>query len=117
MPGRKQQACATLHAMLDIRLIREQPDFVKSRLATRGGDDQFKVEEVLAVDSVLSRLAALDERAARVVEYRIFVGLTLEETAAAMDTSVRTIQRSWTTARAWLRKEMRGSRDHEWRSQ
>ena len=36
--------------MLDIRLIREQPDFVKSRLATRGGGDQGKIDEVLAVD-------------------------------------------------------------------
>jgi seryl-tRNA synthetase len=38
--------------MLDIRLIREQPDFVKSRLATRGGDEQLKIDEVLAVDAV-----------------------------------------------------------------
>src|ERR1043165_3790553 len=37
-------------AMLDIRLIREQPDFVKSRLATRGGDDAAKIDEVLRVD-------------------------------------------------------------------
>jgi seryl-tRNA synthetase len=37
--------------MLDIRLIREQPDFVKSRLATRGGDDQQKIDQVLAVDA------------------------------------------------------------------
>jgi len=37
--------------MLDIRLIREQPDFVKSRLATRGGDDQAKIDEVLTVDA------------------------------------------------------------------
>ncbi|MEO7723623.1 MAG: serine--tRNA ligase [Chthoniobacterales bacterium] len=37
--------------MLDIRLIREQPDFVKSRLATRGGEDQGKIDEVLAVDA------------------------------------------------------------------
>ena len=37
--------------MLDIRLIREQPDFVKDRLATRGGDDPAKIDEVLAVDS------------------------------------------------------------------
>ncbi len=36
--------------MLDIRLIREEPDFVKSRLATRGGDEQLKIDEVLAVD-------------------------------------------------------------------
>jgi seryl-tRNA synthetase len=42
--------------MLDIRLIREQPDFVKSRLATRGGDDQLKVDEVLAVDAERRKL-------------------------------------------------------------
>ena len=42
--------------MLDIRLIREQPDFVKSRLATRGGDDQFKVDELLAVDAERRKL-------------------------------------------------------------
>jgi seryl-tRNA synthetase len=38
-------------AMLDIRLIREQPDFVKSRLATRGGADERKIDEILAVDA------------------------------------------------------------------
>src|SRR2546428_6323152 len=38
-------------AMLDIRLIREQPDFVKSRLATRGGNDEAKIGEVLLVDA------------------------------------------------------------------
>lgn len=65
-----------------------------------------EVEEVLAVDRLLARLSALDERAARVVEYRMFAGLTLEETAQALDTSVKTVQRSWTTARAWLRKEI-----------
>ena len=42
--------------MLDIRLIREQPDLVKSRLATRGGDEQLKIEEVLAVDTERRRL-------------------------------------------------------------
>src|SRR2546421_8831887 len=37
--------------MLDIRLIREQPDFVKSRLATRGGDDAARIDELLRVDA------------------------------------------------------------------
>jgi RNA polymerase sigma factor (TIGR02999 family) len=64
------------------------------------------VDQVLAIDAVLERLAALDDRAARVVEYRIFAGMTLEETAAALDTSVKTVQRTWITARAWLRKEL-----------
>jgi seryl-tRNA synthetase len=54
--AQKQNACATLRAMLDIRLIREQPDFVKSRLATRSGDDQYKIDEVLAVDAERRRL-------------------------------------------------------------
>ncbi len=64
------------------------------------------VDQVLAIDAALERLAALDDRAARVVEYRIFAGMTLEETAAALDASVKTVQRTWITARAWLRKEL-----------
>jgi RNA polymerase sigma factor (TIGR02999 family) len=63
-------------------------------------------EQLLALDVLLERLAALNERAARVVEYRIFAGFTLEETAAALDMSVKTVQRTWSTARAWLRKEL-----------
>ncbi len=68
------------------------------------------IDQVLAVDAVLERLAALDDRAARIVEYRIFAGLTLEETAAALDVSVKTVQRSWIMARAWLRKELDADR-------
>jgi RNA polymerase sigma factor (TIGR02999 family) len=67
-------------------------------------------EEVLAVDALLERLAAMNERAARVVEYRIFAGLTLEETADALGVSAKTVQRTWSTARAWLRKELAGGR-------
>jgi RNA polymerase sigma factor (TIGR02999 family) len=63
-------------------------------------------EQLLALDTLLDRLAALNHRAARVVEYRIFAGFTLEETAAALDMSVKTVQRTWSTARAWLRKEL-----------
>jgi len=70
--------------------------------------DDDNVDQVLDVDAVLDRLDALDSRAARIVECRIFAGLTLEETAAALDTSVKTVQRTWTTARAWLRKELGG---------
>jgi RNA polymerase sigma factor (TIGR02999 family) len=63
-------------------------------------------DEVLALDALLERLAAMNERAARIVEYRIFAGFTLEETASALDVSVKTVQRTWSTARAWLRKEL-----------
>jgi RNA polymerase sigma factor (TIGR02999 family) len=68
--------------------------------------DEGDAEQVLALDDLLERLAAFEERAARIVEYRIFAGLTLEETATALDVSVKTVQRTWSTARAWLRKEL-----------
>jgi RNA polymerase sigma factor (TIGR02999 family) len=68
----------------------------------------IEVEEVLAIEAALEKLAAFDERAARIVEYRVFAGLTLEETALALDVAVKTVQRTWVTARAWLRKEIGG---------
>ncbi len=69
-----------------------------------------EMEEVLAIDIALERLAERDQRAWRVVECRIFGGLTLEETARALDLSTKSVQRSWTAARAWLRKEIGPSR-------
>jgi len=65
-------------------------------------------EEALAVDAALDRLAADSPRAARVVELRIFGGLTLDEIATVLDVSAKTVQRDWEAARAWLRKEIRG---------
>lgn len=63
-------------------------------------------DELLALDEALDRLAAASPRAADVVERRFFAGLSLEETAASLETSLRTVQRDWTQARAWLRKEI-----------
>ncbi len=68
----------------------------------------LEVDEVLAVDEALDRLGRLDERARQVVESRIFGGLTLEETARVLGLSTKTVQRTWTAARAWLRKEIGG---------
>jgi RNA polymerase sigma factor (TIGR02999 family) len=68
--------------------------------------EDVELDQVLALDHLLERLAAVDERAARIVEYRIFAGLTLDETARILDVSVKTVQRTWSTARAWLRKEL-----------
>jgi RNA polymerase sigma-70 factor (ECF subfamily) len=62
--------------------------------------------EVLALDAALERLAALDERQAKVVELRYFGGLTVDETAEALDISPATVKRHWTLARAWLRREL-----------
>jgi RNA polymerase sigma factor (TIGR02999 family) len=65
-----------------------------------------QAELVLAVDRALQDLAAFNERLARVVECRYFAGLTEEETALALDSSVRTVQRDWMRARAWLLKAL-----------
>lgn len=69
--------------------------------------DDTEIDEVLALDEVLARLEAMNARAAAVVAHRIFGGLTLDETAAVLRTSAKTVQRDWLTARAWLRKELR----------
>ena len=51
-------------------------------------------------------LASFNMRLAHVVECRFFAGMTEDETAAALDSSTRTVQRDWKRARAWLRKEL-----------
>ena len=63
-------------------------------------------DDVTAIDEALTRLAVLDERQARIVEMRYFGGLTIEETAQAMEISDATVKREWTLARAWLRREL-----------
>ena len=58
--------------------------------------------DVLALDEALDRLADLDPQQARIVELRYFTGLTIEETADALDVSPATVKRDWTWAKAWL---------------
>jgi RNA polymerase sigma factor (TIGR02999 family) len=65
-----------------------------------------EVEEVLALDLALERLGQQDGRAVRVIECRIFAGLTLDETAEALGLSTKSVQRTWSAAMAWLRKEI-----------
>jgi len=62
--------------------------------------------DVLTLDSALSKLAAMDDRKAQVVELRFFGGLTVEETAETLDVSVETVARDWRTAKIWLRREI-----------
>jgi RNA polymerase sigma factor (TIGR02999 family) len=64
--------------------------------------------DLVALDEALERLAALDPEQARLVELRFFGGLTVEETAEAMNISPATVKRHWTVARAWLAREMEG---------
>ncbi len=59
--------------------------------------------ELLALDEALDTLGAASPRACRVVELRFFAGLSLDETAASLALSSKTVQRDWLAARAWLR--------------
>jgi RNA polymerase sigma-70 factor, ECF subfamily len=70
---------------------------------------EARPEALVALDDALTRLGALDSRQSRVVELRYFGGLTIEETAQVLAVSVVTVKRDWTTARAWLYREVRDS--------
>jgi RNA polymerase sigma-70 factor, ECF subfamily len=65
-----------------------------------------RAEALLAMDEALTRLAAHDSGLAQVVECRFFAGLTEEETAEATGASLRTVQRQWRRAKAWLYQEL-----------
>jgi RNA polymerase sigma factor (TIGR02999 family) len=66
-------------------------------------------DELLAVHEALDRLAVEDPGAADLVKLRYFVGMSMPEAAEALDIPLRTAERLWTFARAWLRNEMNGS--------
>jgi RNA polymerase sigma-70 factor (ECF subfamily) len=66
--------------------------------------------ELEQLDLALDRLEQIDPRQARIVELRFFSGLTVEETASAVDASPRTVKREWRTARLWLARELYGQR-------
>ena len=69
--------------------------------------------DVIRLDDALQALAALDDRKSRVVELRFFGGLTVDETAVALQVSSKTVLRDWEFARAWLQRELsrEGGRD------
>lgn len=95
-------------------------DFARRRQYQKRGGDWQKVTlaegldvatnvntDLVAVDQALQELAALDPRKARVVELRFFGGLSLEETAEALNVSTDTVGRDWRAAKAWLTRELR----------
>src|SRR6202000_2381536 len=63
-------------------------------------------EDMVALEDAMLALARLDPRKARVVELRFFGGLSVEETAEVVKVSTVTVMRDWSTARAWLPREM-----------
>jgi RNA polymerase sigma factor (TIGR02999 family) len=94
-------------------------DYARARQYGKRGGGAEKVEldealvvssdraaEVVALDEVLMSLAELDPRKSRVVELRVFGGLSVDETAEVLGVSPGTVMRDWTLAKAWLHREM-----------
>lgn len=65
-----------------------------------------RLDEVLSVDAALTRLGRIDSRVVRIIECRVFMGMTIDETADALELSPASVKRHWTTARAWLTREL-----------
>lgn len=94
-------------------------DHARARRAEKRGGPQHQITlddqlvaakpmpvEVLALHEALERLAEMDERKSRLLELHYFGGLTFEEAARVLNTSVRTLKRDWDMARSWLRREL-----------
>jgi RNA polymerase sigma factor (TIGR02999 family) len=74
------------------------------------GGDLAKADELLALDEALARLAVLEPQIADVVKLRYFAGLTAEQAADAMGISLRTANRHWAYAKAWLHRQVNDDR-------
>ncbi len=94
-------------------------DYARSRGAVKRGGGAIRIPlsemaqaeeargvELLELDRALTRLEERDARLARVVECRFFGGMTVEETARALGVSLRTVERDWTRARAYLWRDL-----------
>jgi RNA polymerase sigma factor (TIGR02999 family) len=112
--GRAHFFAAAAEAMRRILVERARS---KSRIKRGGDRERVSLGEVatlegepdvdvLALDEALTRLASTDPRKAQVVNLRHFAGLTLEETAAALEVSLATVKADWSFARAWLHREL-----------
>jgi RNA polymerase sigma factor (TIGR02999 family) len=98
-------------------------DHARRRSAAKRGGSEIRVSideealaadagrelDLLALDRALAELAALDPRVAQIVELRFFGGLSLDETAVAMNVSRRTVAREWALARSWLHQRLEAS--------
>lgn len=91
----------------------------KARLKHGGGHQRITLddvsgdepdpEELLKIDEILKRLEARDSEMSQVVKLRYFAGLTVKETANALNISPRTVNRHWLAARIWMQREMNRS--------
>ncbi len=97
------------HVLIDAarrRQARQKLGLVEQATLTHLGEALPVDEQPEALDDALNTLERIDPRQARIVELRFFAGLSQEETAEVLDVSVRTVQREWRIARAWLLREL-----------
>ena len=113
--GMRWQNRAHFYAVAAQAMRRILIDHARSRnYLKRGGDVkmiqleeaatvvQKQAADLIALDDALSELAAIDPRKSKIVEMRYFGGMSVEETAEALDVSPVTVMRDWSTAKAWL---------------
>lgn len=87
--------------------VKRRGDLVHATLDDNLAASPDRLEEALAIDEALRRLADIDKRKSEVVEMRYFGGLDVEQTAKALGVAPNTVIRDWSFARAWLRRELR----------
>lgn len=90
------------------RASRERAQASRADVAIGEIEAQFgaSLPDVLDLEAALERLETLDPELARIAELRFFGGLSVEETARALGSSVRSVERGWTTAKLWLKAEL-----------
>jgi RNA polymerase sigma factor (TIGR02999 family) len=83
-----------------------QKNIVLDELLEAAGTSGLPVEDLLTLEAAITRLEAVDPRAAEVVVLRFFSGMSVPEVAEHMNVSARTVEADWTHARAWLKREL-----------
>jgi RNA polymerase sigma factor (TIGR02999 family) len=113
---RDRQHLLAMSARMMRRVLIDYAD--RRHAAKRGGDSTMvpfddaivhvdqHVDEIRALGEALQRLEAINPRYSQVVECRFFAGLSVEETADALEISPATVKRDWQAARAWLNREL-----------
>lgn len=81
-------------------------DICRLALEEAGEKSQALDVDIVALDDALKSLAEMDSQQSRVVELKFFGGLSIEDTAEVLGVSASTVKRDWTTARAWLYREL-----------
>jgi RNA polymerase sigma factor (TIGR02999 family) len=91
------------------RMLLEQVRPREGSLGTLDAEISFPLEELVEFDHALARLEELDPQAAAIVKLRVFAGLTVEDSAAALGIPAREVARDWSFAETWLFRSLRGN--------